>query len=306
MGQGVYGNIKPANINIEQDIDIFYSKSEKRGLKSSSFSRLSVENLSKSKIEDTGVITELDGVFNLNLPTSVFGGKGYYNIYLKPKEYKTIVTDIGNLSFHDNVKGIIINSSNFEDTIPVFQTNGDASGYRIDFLSTIKNSDGSDIETKRPNDFLIITSNNRVSPITYNTSNDSQKSVSYRFDDNSTLWFLTVTPSNGNYIKSSEIDINLLTKVGERISIVNTSFTPKMIELDVVENDFDTLAVMVSGSQSRSIDDGIITTYDENNDIFNQQETYILKNQYTNEPIYEIRENKGIIDITKDFNSIKG
>ena len=74
--------------------------------------------------------------------------------------------------------------------------------------------------------------------------------------------------------------------------LVNTLFEPVCIELEMVENDADTLATMIGGSQLRDLNQGIITTYDDNNNIFMQHELSTLKKSETGTPQYELREKR--------------
>jgi len=76
-----------------------------------------------------------------------------------------------------------------------------------------------------------------------------------------------------------------------------------MVEIDMVEHDFDTLANGLFGNQTRSNEDGIYTIYNSNNEIYKQYDLFEIKDQY-GKPLYEIREQKTNIDFTKDFNQI--
>jgi hypothetical protein len=76
-----------------------------------------------------------------------------------------------------------------------------------------------------------------------------------------------------------------------------------MLEIDMVEHDFDTLANGLFGNQTRSNDDGIYTIYNADNEIYKQYDLYEIKDQY-GKPLYEIREQRTNIDFSKDFNQI--
>ena len=77
-----------------------------------------------------------------------------------------------------------------------------------------------------------------------------------------------------------------------------------MIEVEMVQHDFDTLAYALYGNQSKSLEDGIYTIYNFNNDIYKQYNLYEIKDQYTGNPLYEIREQRSTIDFAKTFNNI--
>ena len=47
---------------------------------------------------------------------------------------------------------------------------------------------------------------------------------------------------------------------------------------------------MINGSQVRDLDNGLVTTFNKNNEIFAQHEHYTLKENGT--PVYEVKVNK--------------
>jgi hypothetical protein len=58
------------------------------------------------------------------------------------------------------------------------------------------------------------------------------------------------------------------------------------------------------GNQTKSLDDGIYTIYNFNNDIYKQYNLYEIKDVYTGTPLFEVREERSGIDFTKTFNKI--
>jgi hypothetical protein len=72
----------------------------------------------------------------------------------------------------------------------------------------------------------------------------------------------------------------------------------------MVEHDIETIAYGLYGNQSKSIDDGILTAYNFNDDIYQQWNLYEIRDQFTGKPLFEIREKKTSIDFTKQFNDI--
>jgi hypothetical protein len=101
---------------------------------------------------------------------------------------------------------------------------------------------------------------------------------------------LSFKPSSTPYIGSAT----------QNAYLVNTLFEPICIEIEMVENDADTIANMLSGSQLRDLNNGLITTYDDNNNIIMQHEMSTLKRTETGVPQYEIREKrKNNIDFTQ-------
>ena len=65
-----------------------------------------------------------------------------------------------------------------------------------------------------------------------------------------------------------------------------------MLDIEMTEHDLDTVSYMLEGSQLRDLDNGLVTTFDDNNQIYNQSEHYTLKDSSTGKPVYEIKKNK--------------
>jgi hypothetical protein len=77
-----------------------------------------------------------------------------------------------------------------------------------------------------------------------------------------------------------------------------------MIEVEMVQHDIETLAFALFGNQSKSIEDGIYTIYNFNNDIYKQYNLFEIKNQFTGKPLFEVREERTTIDFNKKFTTI--
>lgn len=60
----------------------------------------------------------------------------------------------------------------------------------------------------------------------------------------------------------------------------------------MTEKDIETIATMLEGSQLRDLDNGLVTTFDDNNQIYAQSEHYTLKDSATGKPIYEVKKKK--------------
>jgi hypothetical protein len=54
----------------------------------------------------------LPGMYNLTLPVNEFNKKGIYTVYIKPKEIRTTIENVGPLYSFPSVKGIILKESN--------------------------------------------------------------------------------------------------------------------------------------------------------------------------------------------------
>ena len=86
--------------------------------------------------------------------------------------------------------------------------------------------------------------------------------------------------------------------------ITNTYFDPTTVEVEIVQNDIETLAIALYGNQTKSMEDGIYTIYDSDNNIYKQYNLYEIRDQF-NELLYEVRQDRGNnIDFTKNFDNI--
>lgn len=297
---GVYGT-KIGSIVSPSDVDIFYSYSPTRNAVdalNANFKRLDSSLLMQANIEENNNTEQydniLEGLYNLKLPLEYFSKKGFYNIYIKPREIETVLTDVGVLSAYPDVKGLIIDTSKITDMTlkNLLLLNNSLVGYRVIYF---------DNNFKRESYYRLITSNNKCEPIVQNLTDVNQKSIRYRYNDNSTLVFLTVTPSMATTFKA-----NALPYIGvasQKIAIVNTKFEPVMIELEMVEHDIETVSTMLEGSQLRNMDNGLITTFNSKGEIYSQSEVYSLKDEYSREPIYEVKKNKNnSVDFSQTIN----
>jgi len=74
----------------------------------------------------------------------------------------------------------------------------------------------------------------------------------------------------------------------------------------LVEHDIDTLAIGIFGNQAKNIQNGTRTYYNNDNEIYKQFNEYVIKDDFTNENLYEVKENRTDIDFTQEFNIITG
>lgn len=261
MANGTYGIKKPATITAD-DVDIFYYYRPTRGSESADFKGFKKANASSmlyNCVKDENTSENIDGLYNLRLPLEIFGKKGIYTIYLKPKEFITTIIDISTLTGdYANIRGVVFNSG--DESWEISKNNGSIVGYRMDFLDDDGNSTG---------EYRIITSSNKCEPVSQNVSTGSlQKGVRYRFNDSSDLIFCTVTPSTAPSFKSN--DLPYIGETGIQVKLVNTKFNPLMIEVEMTDHDIDTVSTMLEGAQVRNLDNGIITTFDEDGNIYHQ------------------------------------
>jgi hypothetical protein len=72
----------------------------------------------------------------------------------------------------------------------------------------------------------------------------------------------------------------------------------------MADYDIDTLAIALYGNQSKSMEDGIYTLYDSNNNIYKQYNLFEVRDNF-NELLYEVRQDRGAnIDFSKNFTNI--
>jgi hypothetical protein len=90
----------------------------------------------------------------------------------------------------------------------------------------------------------------------------------------------------------------------QSIIVTNTFFNPITLDIEIAEHDFGTLAIALFGNQTKSMNDGIYTMYDSDNNIYKQYNLYEIKDQF-NETLYEVRQDRGDnIDFNKSFSRI--
>jgi hypothetical protein len=76
------------------------------------------------------------------------------------------------------------------------------------------------------------------------------------------------------------------------------------VEVEIVEHDISTLAIALYGNQTKSLDDGIYTIYDSDNNIYKQYNLYEVRDEFNN-LLYEVRQDRNNnIDYSKNFNNI--
>jgi hypothetical protein len=286
MANGVYGTNLPSRVT-SSDVDIFYAYHETRNsdsVEEAVFTKLPSSILSDVIYDGESGATDniLEGLYNLKLPLKYFNRKGFYTVYIKPKEIPAVIADVSTLTSFPSVRGIILDSAADSEISSRLLKNNSLVGYRIIYL----NDDGD-----REDYFRLITSNNKCEPIIQTSNDSSNKSYTYRYNESSTLSFLTLTPSSAPSFKSNSAPF--IGKPTQRILLVNTLFEPVMLDIEMTEHDLNTMAYMLEGSQLRDLDNGLVTTFDENNQIYHQSEHFTLKDSATGKPVYEVKKNKG-------------
>ena len=300
MATGTYGTIRPADVSPE-DVEIILNYTP---------SRDETDNFVLTKLDAPSILRPyfnnantggnanveiLGGLYNLKLPADQFNKIGIYTLLIRPAQIRTTVLDCGVLSALPNVRGIVIDLNSVPPQYRNKFINQGLIGFRIEYL----NSDG----TKIPNFFRLITSSFFCEPVVQNLTNTSQKSIRYRYTDNNTnLVFCTLSPSSAPTNKPNSIPY--IGQPDQDIIITNTFFNPITLDIEIAEHDFSTLAIALFGNQTKSIDDGVYTLYDNQNNIYKQYNLYEIRDQF-NELLYEVRQDRGNnIDFSKNFTNI--
>lgn len=288
---GAYGTNIPIAIsknNISSMVDISYAYHANRSFDSASkmeFKRLDPSILMPCERESDDEYADkvVEGMYTLQLPLTEFGKKGFYTVYIKPKEIEATITDVGALTAFPNVRGLIIDQNSLKDEKykTLVKTNNALVGYRIVYF---------DESGRMENCYRIVTSNNRCEPVVQAPTTSSDKSYSYRYDDASSLTFITVSPSSAPSFKNNATPF--IGKANQRILLVNTLFEPIQLDIEMTTHDIDTISWMLENSQLRDLDNGLVTTFNDDNELYVQHEHYTLKDEYTGEPIYEVKEKK--------------
>ena len=125
-------------------------------------------------------------------------------------------------------------------------------------------------------------------------------STGYRYNESGTLSFLSLSPSTSPSFKGSTQKPFIGTP-NQKIVISNTKFDPVCIEIEMCKNDFDTITTVLTGNQIRSLDNGLLTTLNENNEVFNQYEFYTIKDTYTKTDMYDIKKSKDGNFVFEDY-----
>jgi hypothetical protein len=302
VATGTYGTIRSADVSPD-DVEIILNYTPSRDVTDNFvLTKLDAKSILRpyfhnSQTGGNANIEILGGLYNLKLPADQFNKLGIYTLYIRPAEIRTKITDCGILSALPNVKGIVIDLNNVPSDFRNKFVNQGLVGFRVEYL----NSDGSKI----PNFFRVITSSFYCEPVVQNLTNTSQKSIRYIYvEGTSNLLFCTLSPSSSPTNKPNATPF--IGSPNQSIIISNTFFNPITTEIEIVDQDISTLAIALYGNQTKSLDDGVYTIYDSNNNIYKQYNLYEVRDQF-NDLLYEVRQDRGNnIDFSKAFNNITG
>jgi hypothetical protein len=300
MAIGSYGNIRPSDVS-PADVDIILNYTPTRDVTDQFvLTKLDAQTIlrpyfANSETGGNAGVEVLGGLYNLTLPANQFNAIGIYTLYIRPAEIRTVISDCGVLSSLPNVKGIVIDISDVPTQYQNKFVPQGLVGFRVEYL----NADGSKI----PNFFRVVTSSFFCEPVVTNEVNTTQKAIRYRYvEGDSNLIFLTLSPSSSPTNKPNATPY--IGQPDQDIIISNTFFNPVSIEIEMVEYDISSLAIALYGNQTKSIDDGIYTIYDANDNIYKQYNLYEIRDQF-NALLYEVRQSRGNnIDFSKNFTNI--
>ena len=300
MAIGSYGTIRPSDVS-PADVDIIMNYTPTRDVTDQFvLTKLDAQTIlrpyfANSETGGNAGVEVLGGLYNLTLPANQFNALGIYTLYIRPAEIRTVISDCGVLSALPNVKGIVIDISDVPSQYQNKFVPQGLVGFRVEYL----NPDGSKI----PNFFRVVTSSFFCEPVVTNEVNTTQKAIRYRYvDGDSNLIFLTLSPSSSPTNKPNATPF--IGQPDQDIIITNTFFNPVSVEIEMVEYDISSLAIALYGNQTKSIDDGIYTIYDANDNIYRQYNLYEIRDQF-NALLYEVRQSRGNnIDFSKNFTNI--
>jgi len=302
MANNTYGIVRAALVTPD-DVEIFYSYRPTRNSEDDSFKDWrKIEDVSSifsnSKLENSEVADlRLPGMYNLNLPVSLFGKSGYYTIYIRPKEYMFTIKDVGSLAAFPEIRGIVLDMNEIVENRGIF-ADDNLVGYRVEYF----NYESSGL--MRQDYYRIVTSNNFCEPVSQNLTTANTNSNGYRYNTSGTLCFITLTPSTSPSFKP-----NATPYIGvpnQRILLINTKFDPVAIEVNMVDHDIETLSYMIEGEQVRNLDNGRLTHYNFDGEIYKQFEFSTVKDNYTQRSVAEVKQDvSDAVDNSLDLNTLK-
>lgn len=291
---GLYGTIRGAKIDPSKDAEIFYFYRPNRSTTDEDFTqfkKLSSSLLVPSTTEvSNGVENVLPGMFNLKLPLDTFNDTGIYTVYIRPKECITHLQDVSVLADYPEIRGIVVNKGAVDGVT-------DLTGYRIEYFDATTGT--------RTDRAFIITSCNFCKPVWVTVTDSVNIPRRYQYTDSSSnLLFCTVTPcSYGDYSPNVAPSIGTGVEEKDLVAIINTKFSPVMIEIEMVEHDAETITTMLEGDTIMDHDNAIMTHYNENKEIYQQYDFYEQKNTL-GEPMYSVKRKRENIDSSEDYDNI--
>lgn len=293
MAIGTYNTNRPATVD-PKDVEVFYTFSPNRETRPSAPVALEAINVLNPENDTNG--TKMGGLYTLRLPSSEFNRLGIYNVYIRPRQIRSRIIDCGALAAIPDHKGIVLDAGDFvidqDKLVP-----GGLQGFRVEYLET----DGS----LRSNYFTVCAWSNRSEVVAQNIGNTTQNSRAYRFNTVGNLIFLSLTPSTSHSVNDAVKPY--LGIADQEVILSNPYFDAIHMEVELVEHDFNSLTTAIFGNQTRSIRDGVVTTYKEvegEQKIFAQHSLYLIKDPISDKLVYEIREKLTDLDDSKEWDDV--
>lgn len=293
MAIGNYNTTRPATVD-PKDVEVYYTFAPNRETRPTAPVALDAVSVLQAQTDDNE--TKFGGLYTLRLPSANFNKLGIYNLFIRPRQVRSRIIDCAALAAIPDHKGIVLDVADF----PVDRdkmTPGGLQGFRVEYLET----DGS----LRSNYFTIVAWSNRAEVVAQNIGNTTQRSRAYRYNNVGNLVFLSLTPSTSH--STNEAIKPFLGEADQEVILSNPYFDAVHMEIEMVEHDINSIAASIYGNQTRSVKDGVVTTYVTENGlqkIFKQHTLYELKDAISGELLYEIRENLTELDDTKQFGDI--
>ena len=293
---GLYGTVRSAKIDPSKDAELFYYYRPNRSTTApdfTGFKRMDASNLVASNGEvDSTIENIIPGLYNLRLPLDTFNDAGIYTIYIRPKEYITNLSDVSVLADYPDIRGVVIDKNTVGGVT-------DLTGYRIEYFDTTTNP------AERTDRAVIITSCSFCKPVWVSVTDEINIPRRYQFSDTSSnLLFCTVTPcSYGDYSPNENPNIGTGVPEKDKVAIINTKFSPVMLEIEMVEHDMETITTMLEGDTIMDHDKAIMTHYNDNKEVYQQYDFYEQKNEL-GEPLYSVKRKRDNIDTTEDYDNI--
>lgn len=258
-----FGTKRAADVDIENDIDVYMMFQKSYNDTVDVVKKISASDVI-SKVFDTDDVTNIiTGVYSFSLQNTVIQEYGYGNYYInvKPKKYPSmIIKDCGQIE-GTLQKGILIDLNTIDESlVELFSASNSLTGYRVEYGENI---------------FRIITSNNRVEPV-ISSSVQTGSNIQYRLNDNSSLLFITLNTVDVNTNLNNN---SFIGSPNQNITITNTFFDPVMLTFEVKEHDTDTVVNLLGyNGIVKNYEKGLVTYFDENEDIVVQHLEYTEKN----------------------------
>ncbi len=307
MANNTYGTVKQALFNPALDADVFYHYKPTRSSESTSFSGFKkIDNVAQVlsnavlEVPQVGADKTLPGMYTLKLPVNIFGDAGIYTVYIAPKEIECSILDVGSLGAYPDIRGLVIDTTEIAADYQALFSNDNLTGYRVEYFEYDPNLGG----LARQEYFRIITSNGRCQPLSQNLTSGNTNSTGYTYNASGSLAFLTVTPSTAPSFKGNSIPY--IGKPSQKIVIKNTKFDPVSLEIEVTNHDIETISIMLEGEQIRNLENGRVTTYNFDGEIYKQFEYSTVKDNYNRKEVAEAKLDKSDnVDRSLDLDLIR-